>query len=82
MNDVRVKLKIRGIREVLKGPEVTAELARRVKRAAAVAGPGFEGIVKPHKYTGRGFVQTANDEGRKRQAEDAGILIRARDALK
>ena len=38
MSDVTVKLKISGIRTVLKSPEVTAEVARRVKRGAAAAG--------------------------------------------
>lgn len=79
--NVRVKLKISGIRKVLKSPEVTAEVARRVKRGAAAAGPGIEGVVKPHKYTSRGFVQTVDDEGRKRQADDQ-VLIRALDAMR
>lgn len=82
MADVTVRLKIGGIRKVLKSSEVTAEIARRVKRGAQAAGPGFEGIVKPHKYTARGFVQTADAEGRERQADDAGTLLRALDAMR
>lgn len=81
MSDVRVKLKISGIRKVLRSPEVTAEVARRVKRAAQAAGPGFEGVVKPHKYTARGYVQTADESGRKREAEDK-VLIRSLDAMR
>lgn len=81
MADVRVKLKIRGIREVLKSAPVQAEVARRVRRGAAAAGPGIEGIVKPHKYTSRGFVQTASDEGRKREADEK-VLNRALDAMR
>lgn len=82
MAKVTVTLKIRGIRKLLKSPEVTAEVARRVKRGARVAGPGFTGIVKPHKYTSRGFVQTSDDESRKKQSDDPGTLIRALDAMR
>lgn len=81
MGDVRVKLKISGIRKILRGPEATAEIARRVKRGAEAAGPGIGGVVKPHKYTARGFVQTVDDEGRKREADEK-VLIRALDAMR
>lgn len=81
MSDVRVKLKISGIRKVLKSPEVTAEIARRVKRGAAAAGTGFEGVIKPHRFTSRGYVQTADETGQKREAEEK-VLIRALDAMR
>lgn len=81
MADVRVKLKISGIRKVLRGPEATAEIAKRVSRGAAAAGPGIEGVVKPHKYTSRGYVQTATAEGRKREADEK-VLLRALDAMR
>lgn len=81
MSDVRVKLKIGGIRKILRGPEATAEIARRVKRGAAAAGPGFEGVIKPHRFTARGFVQTADETGRKREAEEK-VLLRALDAMR
>ena len=79
MADVRVKLKIRGIREVLRSAPVQAEVARRARRMAQAAGSGFESIVKPHKYTSRAFVQTASQEGRRREATDK-VLTRALDA--
>lgn len=81
MADVTVKLKMSGIRQLLKGPEVSAEVARRVKRGGAAAGSGFEAVVKPHKYTARGFVQTADEAGRKREADDK-VLLRALDAMR
>jgi hypothetical protein len=68
---VRVKLKIKGVREVLKSAPVQSEIARRAQRIAAAAGEGFESVVKPHKYTARAFVQTVGLEGAKRQYEEA-----------
>ena len=79
MADVKVKLKLRGIREVLRSAPVQAEVARRASRMAQAAGSGFESIVKPHKYTSRAFVQTADAEGARRQAEEA-VLERSLDA--
>lgn len=81
MADVRVKLSMRGVRALLRGPEATAEIARRVKRGAQAAGDGIEGVVKPHKFTARGYVQTATAEGRKREANEK-VLIRALDAMR
>lgn len=77
---VTVKLRMKGIRHLLKTVG-QAEVARRAKRAAAAAGPGFEAVIKPHKYTGRAFVQTSDDEGRKREA-DQKVLVRSLDAMR
>jgi len=79
MADVKVKLKIRGINKVMKSDPVQAEVARRAKRMANAAGPGFESVVNPAKYTARAFVRTADFNGRKRQAEEA-VLERSLDA--
>lgn len=76
MADVRVKLKISGVRAVLTSAPVQSEVARRAARIAAAAGEGFEMVVKPHKYTSRAFVQTVDEAGDKRQAEEA-VLERA-----
>lgn len=81
MANLRVKLKMGGVRAILRGPEATAEIAKRVKRGAAAAGPGIEGVVKPHKHTARGYVQTATDEGRKREADEK-VLLRGLDAMR
>lgn len=76
---VRVKLRISGVREVLRSAPVQSEVARRAARIAAAAGDGFEMVVKPHKYTSRAFVQTDSAAGAKRQAEEA-VLQRAMGA--
>ena len=81
MSNPRVTLKLSGIRKVLRSPEVTALVARKAKRAAAAAGPGFESVVKPHKYTARAFVQTATPEAAKAEAENK-TLTRSLDAMR
>lgn len=82
MSDVRVKLNIGGVRKLLRSNEVQSDLARRATRAAAAAGPDYEAIVKPHRYTARAFVQTKDtDDARRREAEDKN-LTRALDAMR
>jgi len=81
MADVRVKLNIRGIRKLLKSDAVQSDVAARAARAARAAGEGFEAVVKPHKYTSRAFVQTADAEGARRQAKEA-VLERSLDAMR
>lgn len=81
MADVRVKLNMKGIRQLLRSSEVQGEVARRAQRGAAAAGEGFEAVVKPHKYTARAFVQTADETGRKREAESK-VLNRALGAMR
>lgn len=81
MADVRVRLKIGGVRQLLRGAEVQADVARRLKRGAQVAGPGFGVSVKPHKYTSRGYLQTVDADGRRREADEK-VLIRALDAMR
>ncbi|MFZ4894638.1 hypothetical protein ACL9RL_09325 [Plantibacter sp. Mn2098] len=79
MQKPQVKLKMKAIRAVLKSNETQAEVARRARRMANAAGPGFESVVKPHKFTARAFVQTSNATGRRRQAKEA-VLERSLDA--
>ena len=71
MADVRVKLKLRRINELMSSPPVQAEVARRAWRMARAAGSGFVAVVNPHKFTARAFIQTDTDAARKRQAQDA-----------
>lgn len=78
---VRVKLSMRGIRELLKSNAVQSDIAARAARVARAAGEGFESVVKPGRYTSRAFVQTANQTGAKREAEDK-ALTRALDAAR
>ncbi len=81
MADVTVKLKMRGVRELLKSNAVQSNISARAARAARAAGPGFAAVTKPHTYTGRAFVQTVDLEGRTREAKEK-ILIRALDAMR
>lgn len=79
MANSKVKLNLPGLNKIMTSAPVQAEVARRAKRMADVAGEGFEAVVNPHKYTARAFVRTADAKGRKRQAEDA-VLERSLDA--
>lgn len=78
---VRVKLKLRGLRALMRSNPVQADLAARATRAARSAGEGFEAVVKPHKFTARAFVQTADEKGSRREAEEK-VLIRTLDAMR
>jgi len=81
MGDVRVKLKISGVREVLKSAGVTSELVRRGRRVQNAAGEGVQVVVKPHRYTSRVFVQTSDNASAKAEAESK-VLTRALDAAR
>lgn len=77
-----VKLHIGALRKLWRGPEVTAEVARRAQRAAATSPEVLTAVVKPHRYTARAFVQTQDtDEARRREAEEK-HLTRSMDALR
>ena len=78
---IKVKLNLKGINAVMKGEGAQADIARRVKRAAAEAGEGFEAVIKPARYVARGFVATTGVEGAKRQARD-NVLERSLDAMR
>lgn len=81
VSNVRVKLKISGIRKVLKGSAATGEVARVAARGAQQAGDGFGFVVKPGRYTARAFIQTEDAEGRRRQDDDA-VLERVMGSLR
>ena len=73
MANVKVKLKLRGIQSVLKSPPVQADVSRRAARIAQAAGPGFQNVTKPHRFTSRAFVQTTDAESAKAEAEDKAL---------
>lgn len=81
MPDVGVKLMLRGINALMTSPPVVAEVAARTQRAARQAGPNFEAVVIPHKYTARAFVRSKNAEGAREEAENK-TLTRSIDALR
>lgn len=71
MANVNVRLKIRGINELMTSRPVTALVVREARRMAAEAGPNFEADIVPHKWTARAYVRPANAAGAREQAENA-----------
>lgn len=79
MAKVQVRLKMRGIQKILRDAQPTvAEIGKQI---ADAAGPGFEMVERPQEFTGRVYVQTANRDGAKRQAESA-VLERAMGSVR
>lgn len=77
--NVRVRLKLRGVNEVMTGPGATSAVVRRAQAIQQAAGADFEVNVVPHQYTARAFIRPANFEGAKKEAQDK-VLTRALDA--
>ena len=71
MAKATVKLNIRGINKLMSSTPVQGEVDAHGKRRAALAGENFEYVSRPHRWTARGYIQPANYEGRKEQAENA-----------
>lgn len=77
---MRIRLIDRGIRDLLNGPVMQADLASRAARIASAAGEGFE--AKPPergRRRARVAVVTGTYEARLREARE-GVLMRALDA--
>lgn len=68
----RVKLKIKGIRKLMRSAPVADKVESVARGMADDAGEGFEYEMSPYKYTARAFIQTDVDNpvGRMRQAEE------------
>lgn len=66
----KVKLKLKGVNELMRSEPVQSELDRVGRRMAAAAGDGVEYQPRPHKWTARGYVQTRTASARRREAED------------
>jgi hypothetical protein len=64
----RITIKLRGLNQVMRSPGAQARVDAVGARMAAAAGEGYEYQRSPHKWTARGFVQTANQKGRAREA--------------
>lgn len=77
----KVDLNSKEIEKLLKGREVQAELKRRVGRAAAAAGPGFEADVTVGRTRALGKVAAVTPAARRRNAKDH-TLMRVRDELR
>lgn len=68
-----VKLNLAAINVIMTAPAVQAKVDRIGRQMAAAAGDGFEYVSRPHPHTARGYVQTANARGRRRQAREAAL---------
>lgn len=81
MASVSVRLNLRGLNALMRSAPVQALVDERAKRIAAAAGPDFEVVSSPHKYTARAFVQPANGTGARQEARDK-VLTRSLDAAR
>lgn len=81
MTEVKVKLNMRGLNQLMSSEPVAADLERRGRRVASAAGAGFELVMLPHKFTARAYVRTKDASGRRREARDK-ILARSLNAAR
>lgn len=79
VKSARIKLKSKGVRELLKSQAVQNDLAARADRIASAAGDGHETQVTTNRDRGVAFVNTATFEARESEAENRS-LTRAIDA--
>ncbi|MGO2110728.1 MAG: hypothetical protein ACTH31_03865 [Pseudoclavibacter sp.] len=71
MANVRVRLRLKGINQLMASQKVQDRLDEIGDEMANDAGDGFEYAPSPHKWTARGFVQTSTGGGARRQADEA-----------
>lgn len=76
-----VKLNSREIDKLLKGPGVQRELKKRVDRAAAAAGPGYESSVTVGNTRALGKVSAETPQAARDNARNH-TLMRVRDQLR
>jgi hypothetical protein len=66
-------LNLKGLNVIMRAQQpVIDQIGQRMARAA---GAGFEYEADPHPYTARGYVQTADARGRRREAIEK-VLVR------
>lgn len=75
MADVRIDLDHGGIAELLKSPEVAADLGRRGRQVAAAAGPGHEVETYVGRTRVRVTVRTATVEARRAEASRRSLTL-------
>lgn len=75
----QIELNSQGVRDLLRSPEIRADLERRAQAIATAAGPGFaaDSTVGPNRA--RASVGTTDIESMRAEAEDR-ALTRAIDA--
>lgn len=76
--NVRVKLKLKGLNELMTSAPVQAEVNKRAAKIAASAGPKYRMVVRPHKWTARAYVEPV--EGERTTDADQRRLLGALDA--
>lgn len=67
---IKIKLNLPALNKIMTSPGAANLLRKEAQQRAAAAGEGFEAVVHPHKWTARAYVQTADDAGRRRQANE------------
>lgn len=68
MSSIRIALNLKGLNALMRSAEVQAVVDKRGEAMAREAGENFEYEPSPHKWVARGFVQPANDRGRREEA--------------
>lgn len=76
-----IRINHRALDDLLKGPEVQAELRRRTQRAAAAAGPGFRSEVSVGRTRALGMVWPDTNEAIRADRKDH-RLMRALDQFR
>lgn len=69
-----VKLKLKGLNEVMRSPGVQAKVDQVGRAIAAAAGDGFEYNASPHKWTARGYISARTAEARRAEANNRVLL--------
>jgi hypothetical protein len=80
MAQVRIKLNLRGFRELRTSPEMDAEILRRARRVAQAAGPGFVAEQSPGVNRARAVVVPDSAEAALETARNPSVLIGALSA--
>lgn len=81
VSDVTVRLKLRGLNQLMTSRGVTAAVVRRAQAMQKAAGDNFEVNIVPHKYTARAFIRPSNYKGRVEEAREK-RLMRSIDAAR
>lgn len=79
MAKVKIELNRAGVRVLLTGPEMQADLLARANRIAAAAGEGFEAETKVGANRAHATIRTATWAARRAEARDR-ALTKALDA--
>jgi hypothetical protein len=77
--EIKVEINSAGVRDLLRSPEVMADLERRAQAIAAAAGDGFEVEMYKGRNRYRATVRTATEPARRAEATDR-VLTRAIDS--